>query len=160
VRQALIPIVLIILTLSLLQCSPADALVGADVADNTVHRYTVLVASAKGRCSGAVLAQDIVLTAAHCVQAASNLQVGGNPGWGYQTLPPRALSPVIETVQHPLYRSTDAGSPDLAILKLAKPLPDRFIPAVINPRNLNEGDDLIAAGYGKTSPNDSVAAAV
>ena len=151
---------LALLVLPLLYGGPSSALVGADLADRTLQRFTVVVASAKGRCSGVVLAQDIVLTAAHCVQAASKLQVGGNPGGGYQTLPPSALSPVIETVQHPLYKSTDAGSPDLAILKLAKPLPGRFIPAVINPRGLHVGADLIAAGYGKGSANDPTAGPV
>ncbi len=138
----------------LLCCRPAAALVGADVADRAVQRYTVVVASTIGRCSGVVLAQDIVLTAAHCVQGAANLQVGGSAGMGRQAAPPAELTPVATTVQHPLYKPKDSGSPDLAMLKLAKPLPDRFIPATINPRSLNEGDDLIAAGYGQTSAND------
>jgi hypothetical protein len=133
---------------------PASALVGADVADRTVQRYTVVVASAKGRCSGVVLAQDIVLTAAHCVQGALSPQVGNSAAIGRQPVPPPALTPVTETVQHPLYTPTDSGSPDLAILKLAKPLPGPFIPAVINPKRLAEGDDLIAAGYGQTSAGD------
>ena len=143
-----------LLVLPLLCGGPASALVGADVADRTVQRYTVVVASAKGRCSGVVLAQDIVLTAAHCVQGALNLQVGNRAGIGRQPLPPAALTPVTEAVQHPLYKPTDGGSPDLAILKLAKPLPGPFIPAVINPKSLAEGDDLIAAGYGQTSASD------
>jgi len=45
----------------------AIALVGADLADRTIARYTIAVGSTKGRCTGVVLAQDIVLTAAHCV---------------------------------------------------------------------------------------------
>ena len=49
-------------------------------------------------------------------------------------------------------RPRDSGSPDLAILKLAKPLPDRFVAAVLNPRVPGVGDDLIAAGYGKSAP--------
>ena len=158
-HKAIHAIQLALLTFAFLGSGPASGLVGADVADRTVQRYTVVVASTKGRCSGVVLAQDIVLTAAHCVQGTSNLQVGGSTGGGFP-LPPAAASPVIETVSHPLYRSTDTGSPDLAILKLAKPLPDRFIPAVINPRSLNEGEDLIAAGYGKSSAKDSTAGTV
>ena len=146
---------LAVLMLPLLYGSPASSLVGADYADVTVQRYTVVVFNAKGRCSGVVLAQDIVLTAAHCVPAASKLQVSGNRGGGYQTL--SALSPVIEAVRHPLYNPADKGSPDLAILKLAKPLPDRFIPAAVNPRDLRAGDDLIAAGYGKSAANDTSA---
>jgi secreted trypsin-like serine protease len=145
---------LIVSAVPFLLCGPASAQVGADVADRTVQRYTVVVASAKGRCSGVVLAQDIVLTAAHCIQAALSLQVGGSAGMGRQAPPSAALTPVITAVQHPLYNTKDGGSPDLAILKLAKPLPDRFIPATINPRSLAEGDDLIAAGYGQTSASD------
>ena len=41
---------------------------------------------------------------------------------------PILFGPVDRIVVHPLYKPTDAGSPDLAMLKLAKPLPDRFIP--------------------------------
>jgi coenzyme F420-reducing hydrogenase delta subunit len=43
-----------LLTFAVLWCGPAAALVGADVADRTVQRYTVLVTSAKARCSGVV----------------------------------------------------------------------------------------------------------
>jgi secreted trypsin-like serine protease len=145
---------LIVSALPFLLGGPASALVGADVADRTVQRYTVVVASTKGRCSGVVLAQNIVLTAAHCVQGASNLQVGNSAGIGRQPLPPAAPTPVTDTVQHPLYKPTDSGSPDLAILKLAKPLPGPFTPAVVNPKSLAEGDDLIAAGYGQISASD------
>jgi len=147
---------LALVILLLLAGGPASALVGADVADRTVQRFTVVVAGAKGRCSGVVLAPDIVLTAAHCVRRGERLQVGGNLGGGYQT----GLGPVAEIVQHPLYTPGDSGSPDLAILKLAKPLPDRFVPAVLNPRSPSIGDDLIVAGYGKSAAGDSAASLV
>ena len=72
------------LVICLLLCgAPASALVGADVADRTVQRFTVVVAGAKGRCSGVVLAPDIVLTAAHCVRRGERVHVGGNLGGGY-----------------------------------------------------------------------------
>jgi len=134
----------------------ANALVGADVADRTIQRYTVLVASKKGRCSGVVLAQNIVLTAAHCIQPGEKLSVGGNAG-ADDRLPPVMLTDVDEIVPHPLYRREDAGSPDLAVLRLAKPLPERFIPAELSPRGFAEGGALIAAGYGKTSAKESAA---
>lgn len=126
---------------------PAGALVGADLADRTVQRFTVVVAGAKSRCSGVVLAPDVVLTAAHCVRRGERLRVGGNVGEN-QTLPPSLLSTVAGIVQHPLYVPRDSGSPDLAILKLATPLPGRFVPAVLNPRAPGVGDDLIVAGWG------------
>jgi hypothetical protein len=159
-RQAVFAGILAALALPALTGGPAGALLGADIADRTVQRYTVALASAKGRCSGVVLAQNVVLTAAHCIQGASNLQVGGNLGGEQRALPPSMLSAVSEIVQHPLYRPKDAGSPDLAILKLAKPLPDQFIPAALNSRELKTGDDLIAAGYGKGAANDTKAGTV
>ena len=106
-----------------------------------------------------LLASDIVLTAA-LYQPGEKLNVGGTVGGGDQPLQAFLFSPVDQIVVHPLYKPTDAGSPDLAMLKLAKPLPDRFIPATLNPRGLSVGDDLIAAGFGKTAARDSRPGAV
>ena len=79
----------------MLFCSArANALVGADIADRTVQRYTVVIASQKGRCSGVVMAQDIVLTAAHCIQPGEKLNVGGTVGGGEQPLQAFLFSPV------------------------------------------------------------------
>ena len=149
-----------LLAASMLCADRSDALVGADLADRSIQRYTVVVGSPKGRCTGVVLAQDIVLTAAHCIPPGEKFWVGGNAGGGYQTLPPSQLSAVEEVVPHPLFSRKDSGSPDLAILKLAKPLPDRFIPAVLSARHLAGGDNLIAAGYGKASADEAKPAAV
>jgi len=144
--QRTIPAVALMLLTHVFSFGTANALVGADVADRIVQRYTVVIASAKGRCSGVLLAQDIVLTAGHCIQPGEKFQVGGSVGGGERNLQPSLLSPVEQIVVHPLYKPTDAGSPDLAMLKLARPLPDRFIAATLNARGLSVGDDLIAAG--------------
>ena len=132
----------------------ASALVGADLADSTIRRYTIAIGSAKGRCTGVVLAQDIVLTAAHCIVPGEKLWVGDTPGTEPRSLAPARLSAVEEIVPHPLWSRRDSGSPDLAILKLATPLPDRFVAATLSARHLAEGDNLIAAGYGKTSAEE------
>jgi hypothetical protein len=142
--------VLVLFGATLADIDDARALVGADVADRAIARYTVLIAGKKGRCSGVVLAQNIVLTAAHCILPDEKMRVGGSIS-GDERSPPSMFSDVEEIVKHPLYRREDAGSPDLAVLRLAKPLPDRFIPAALSPRGLADGDALIAAGYGKTS---------
>jgi len=153
------------LAASILRADRSDALVGADLADRTIQRYTVIVRGQKARCTGVVLAQNIVLTAAHCVMSGDKFRVGdGNqalPPWLISTaeqsgrvIPPSLLSAVDQVVPHPLFNAKDRGSPDLAILKLAKPLPDRFIPAVLSARHPAEGDHLIAAGYGKSAPQE------
>jgi hypothetical protein len=139
----------------LLFCSgPVDALVGADFVDLSVQRFTVAVRSTKGSCTGVVLAQDIVLTAAHCARDAPNLWVGGDRGWGDLSNPPVGLSPVREAVAHPRFDPGQRASPDIALLKLEKPLPDRFLPAFIGAPIPEEGENLIAVGYGESMPND------
>jgi hypothetical protein len=139
---------------SVARADRADALVGADLADRTIARYTIAVGSSKGRCTGVVLAQDIVLTAAHCIVPGEKLWVGDSAGVSPQRIAPSRLAAVEEIVPHPLWSRKDGGSPDLAILKLATSLPDRFIPATVSSRHLAEGDNLIAAGYGKTSADE------
>jgi hypothetical protein len=152
VRKDIVAAAFVIATLA--HGEPAAALVGADLADLSLQRYTVSVASSKGKCTGVVLAQDIVLTAAHCTHDMKNLVVGGNRGSGGPTDPPVPLSPVAQTIENPAYNEKLPGSTDLAVLKLAKPLPDRFSPVFFGgpvPRN---DDDLIAVGYGKNAAVD------
>lgn len=124
----------------------AHALMGADPDAVTVQRYTVVVMGAKGRCTGAVVAQDIVLTAAHCLEA-GKLRV-------VTSFRPASFTDVTQAVRHPNYRAAERGSPDLAILKLAKPLPASFSPVHLEPRWVNSGADLVVAGYGKSADND------
>src|SRR3974377_2424682 len=81
----------------LLRCAPALPLTAADPDSVTLQRYTVVVAGTKGRCTGVVLAQDIVLTAAHCLLA-GNLRV-------YMTFRPPMLSEVTQAVPHPNYKA-------------------------------------------------------
>jgi secreted trypsin-like serine protease len=139
---------------------PAHALVGADLADLSLQRYTVSVETRRSKCTGVALAQDIVLTAAHCAQDANNLWVGGHRGFGAPTAPPVELSPVAQAVVHPGYDPRQPGSPDLALLKLAKPLPDRFAPAYFGGPVPGAGDDLIAVGYGKNAAVDPKAGTI
>ena len=165
-KRTILSAIAALLAASILRADRCEALIGADIADRSIHRYTVVVGSAKGRCTGVVLAQDIVLTAAHCILPGEKLWVSGDQApppsllsaagqSGHQAVRPAQLSAVDEIVQHPLFSRKDAGSPDLAILKLAKPLPDRFVPATLGARHLAEGDNLIAAGYGKASAEET-----
>jgi hypothetical protein len=157
-NRRIVSVTAALLAASMLWTDRAGALVGADVADRTIQRYTIAIGSPKGRCTGVVLAQNIVLTAAHCILPGEKLWVGdgvAGVAGGSQSLAPSRLSAVDEIVPHPLWSRKDSGSPDLAILKLATPLPDRFIPATLGARHLAEGDNLIAAGYGKGSADET-----
>src|SRR5689334_22839087 len=98
-RKTILAIALALLT-QVLSSGMANALVGADIADRTVQRYTVVIASQKGRCSGVVMAPDIVLTAAHCIIPGEKLNVGGTVSSGDQPLQALLFSPVDLIVIH------------------------------------------------------------
>jgi Trypsin len=153
--RTILSIALALLAAVVFRADRAAALVGADLADRTIQRYTIAIGSPKGRCTGVVLAQNIVLTAAHCIVPGEKLWVGDQVADGSRNVAPSQLSAVDEVVSHPLFSRKDSGSPDLAVLKLATPLPDRFIPATLGARHLAEGDNLIAAGYGKASAEET-----
>jgi hypothetical protein len=155
-----IAVIVSVLVLFQLAVRAAGAVVGGELVDVTLQRYTVVIVSAKGRCTGVVLAQNIVLTAAHCTQNTTLLWIWGYPDWGALNNPPVLLSPVAESVLHPRYNSNERGSPDLALLRLAKPLPDRFLAASLGARMPNKGDSVIATGYGESAANDPSAGRV
>ena len=58
---------------------------------------------------------------------------------------------------HPRYDSGALRSIDLALLRIATPLPDRFLPAFFGASVPSEGDDLVVAGYGMSADKDPMA---
>jgi hypothetical protein len=119
---------------------PAHGIVGGvPVADQLLARHAVLWFNRHGMCSGVVLAPDLVLTAAHCAVELGKGRIAGRPGVD-----------VTDVAVHPQYvHATRSVTPDLALLKLAKPLPSNLVPATLNPRPVAEGEDLFIVGFGK-----------
>jgi Trypsin len=72
-----------------------------------------------------VLAQDLVLTAAHCVVATSALKIVG-----HLAAVPYHLADVTEVALHPEFSWPKFSWPaaDLALLKLSEKLPTGFAP--------------------------------
>lgn len=129
----------------------AAALVGdAASAEWTIARPAVMVYSSDGRCSGVVLAQDLVLTAAHCVAATTtNFKIVGHlAAVLYQ------LADVTDIGAHPEFSTAVWPTPDLALLKLSKPLPTGFAPAFLSTRPIAVDDRLIVVGYGVATQGD------
>ncbi len=133
----------------LMLCAPAFALTGnAPVAGGFAARSIVMIVDARGDlCSGTALARDLVLTAAHCVTASIDYQV--KP---FQTGQPIAVRSIA---RHPGFDfgsyAASRATADVALLKLAAPLPDIIAPAQLAPpRRVAAGETLTIAGFGVT----------
>ncbi len=139
--------------------APALAVVGPSTEAQDLAPYVVMVLQRSGAvagfCSGVVVAPNVVLTAAHCAPAGAELRIhfknpDGKP----------VLLPVAKVVSHPGYRA-DAikmrrRSVDLALLRLADPLPERFRPAAFGFVNATTtGTAFRVAGFGVTRENDA-----
>jgi secreted trypsin-like serine protease len=134
-----------------LLCVPAGGLVGdATIAEWTLARPTVMVFGSRGMCSGVVLTQDLVLTAAHCAAASGDSKIVG-----LIADKPYRFADVTEVAAHPQYTGEAGRTADLALLKLSKPLPSRFAPAFLSMRPVVVGERLIVVGYGRAEKDDN-----
>jgi secreted trypsin-like serine protease len=97
-----------------------------------------------------VIAPTVVLTAAHCVPPGADLRIH---------YPEAGAAPVLlavrQVVRHPDYRAEAIRlrerSVDLAVLRLATPLPSRFSPARLSTTHADAlGAPVTVAGYGVT----------
>jgi secreted trypsin-like serine protease len=128
---------------------PCLAVVGnAPPATGFAARPIVMVVDARGDlCTGTALANDLVLTAAHCVTAPIDYQVKA-----YQTGQPIKVASIM---RHPRFDAASyaasRATADLALLKLTVPLPDIVVPATLAPpRRVAAGETLTIAGFGVT----------
>jgi secreted trypsin-like serine protease len=128
---------------------PAFAIVGnAPPASGFPIRPIVMVVDAKGDlCTGTALAADLVLTAAHCVARPVDYQV--------KTFQTGQSIPVRNVLKHPQFDyasyAASRATADVALLKLAAPLPDIVVPAALAaPRRVAAGETLTIAGFGVT----------
>lgn len=138
----------------LLAPGPALAIVGGHEENGPAARATLMVLSGRGGvCSAVVVAPDAVLTAAHCASGAADYRVHYKGEDGQPVL----LEPGAIAV-HPGYdRGAVAGrrrSIDLALVRLAAPLPARFTAAALTAEPGQAGDALIVSGYGVARERD------
>ncbi|MDF2996329.1 MAG: trypsin-like serine protease [Xanthobacteraceae bacterium] len=143
----------------LLLAGPANAIVGGKPAGGALASQAALIVSTRGAsCTGVVLARDVLLTAAHCVQPAANYAVVV-----FEPAGPRLLQ-AARVVLHPRF---DPGSfessrptPDLALVKLGEALPERFGPANLSadPTLPPQRAHFLIAGFGVTRDGDGKSA--
>src|SRR6202047_2737090 len=144
--------------------APGFALVGPareapEVAPNVV---TVLDKSGGGRggggasfCTASVIAPDVVLTAAHCVSNLSNTRVFFRGGHGQLV-----LFNIASIAVHPEFRPKIGRKHlipiDLALLRLAEPLPPGFKPIELADSSpVATGQPFRIAGFGRADESVS-----
>ncbi len=132
--------------------APALAIVGSGDASRAASaaKHIVMIVSTRGSlCTGTAIARDLVLTAGHCVAPAASYRVlAGDrkpPGLAIKTI----------TV-NPRYNPKDYASgrvtADVALIKLAEPLPAETTPAFLAPTPaVAPGDRFTVAGFGTTA---------
>ena len=133
----------------------AQAMVGptGDAGGYAAHVVMALAQSGRGAgfCSGAVLAPNVVLTAAHCVAAPQATRVHFRDGSGAPV-----LMEVARVARHPGFRAdavdARARSIDLALIETKEPLPSSFAPVAIGEAANEIGAAFDVAGFGVAKP--------
>jgi secreted trypsin-like serine protease len=134
----------------LLFSTPASAVTGgAAPATGWAARPIVMIVDNRGNlCTGTALARDLVLTAAHCVARSGTYAVRA-----YQTGEPILARTIA---RHPRFDFDNylaaRATADVALLRLASPLPDIVLPAALAAaRRVKAGETLTIAGFGVTA---------
>src|SRR5690242_17877359 len=134
---------------ALLIAAPAFAVTGnaPPAAGLAARAIVMLVDEKEDLCTATALAPDLVLTAAHCVARPVKRAVKV-----YQTGQTIA---VTRTASHPRFDFMNylasRATADVALVKLAAPLPDIVAPAILaEPRRVAVGETLTIAGFGVT----------
>jgi hypothetical protein len=105
-------------------------------------------------CTGSILADDIVVTAAHCVVAdPANIRIVF--ATTIDNLQQSAVAPIDAYVANPKWKgdaSKGIDQGDIALIHLTQPLPAGYHPATLLSQSdtLSPGEDTILAGYGIT----------
>jgi secreted trypsin-like serine protease len=136
----------------MLWCGAALALGGSIASSETgLARHVVMVLGSRGQiCSGTLISQNVVVTAAHCTVGAPQLAVAyfedGRP----------VLQSVAKVARNPGFSGRTAVSVDIALLKLESALPARLQPVSIDGGSAaaSIGEMLTIAGYGLAIDSD------
>jgi secreted trypsin-like serine protease len=143
------------LILALLSAPAAAMVGGAPPLPGADTRPEVMLIGSRGNfCTGVAIARDLVLTAAHCVQAGA---IYKQVELDAQRQP--VFKDVVSIARHPQFSvkamQSHRATADIALVKLAVPLD--VTPATLSrPRaRVAPGERFIVHGYGMANPTDA-----
>lgn len=127
-----------------------------------VASSTVLLVGKSNRgeyiCTGSIVAPDMVVTAAHCVQTnPENIRVVfALAADKKHSVDQSHIMKIEGYLAHPQYRGDNyqgSDMADIAVIRLSEKLPEGYRPARILPKTipLRSGEETIVAGYGITN---------
>jgi secreted trypsin-like serine protease len=134
----------------LFAAAPALAITGNAPVALMQGRHAVMIVGSGGTfCTGAAIARDLVLTAGHCIAPGTNYKLVE-----FDVARRPTLLDVSKAVRHPQFDMASLlghrATADVALLKLAKPLPADILPATLDraDRRQQPGDRFTVTGYG------------
>ena len=123
---------------------------GAQPASDGAGRSVVMLDGSHGTvCTATAIGRDLLLTAAHCVQPGSEYKFLDNPASREAKL--KDIARIERHPQFDLKRLfAHVATADVALIKLAEPLPARIPAAALGSENetVAVGDTFVVAGYG------------
>lgn len=147
--------ILVTIVTAALSATPARAVVGnAPAASGATARAVLMIIKEDGFCTATAVARSLLLTAAHCSLSSDYKLVLGAPS-------ERPVVKDIVRVEHdPQFDLKrlfgHLATADVALLKLATPLPDTIAPLPLGAEEepVAAGDTFVVAGYGVTMRGD------
>jgi hypothetical protein len=135
-----------------------SAIINGSVDYSAEHMGVVYIHDGTNICTGTLIADDLVLTAAHCLEDESDLS-WYEVGFGSDYYYPDDTREVIETQMHPDYNGNHLLGSDIGIIRLDSGAPSGIktfpvLPKALEIEPADEGSQVTVLGFGSDEYGD------